>query len=191
VIADRTVIDEDRLRFTTTVPNKHYTSLKSLVTEINKSINRVYGINKKQKGFKSYVTITGDNKIQWDARHAKYSFSKHMAAILGFAETVVPYGDLQRSEYVGDILASSHSMYFYCNLVSPDFVGDKRLPLLRIVPFVGKKDHTITQEFDTGFYKNLRTSELDDILISVTNGVGDYFPFTKGPVIVTLHIRPR
>lgn len=128
------------------------------------------------------------NAMQEECR---ISISEKLAAILGFAETVFPSSPRDYlAELIPDICAGGYSLFVYCDLVEPQFVGDKKTPLLRQVPFQTQEGDVADLRFSVPYYIPLHTSDFDTVHIRIANESGEIVPFTQGLVSVTLHIRP-
>ena len=76
-------------------------------------------------------------------------------------------------------------IYVYCNLVSHQYVGDIKAPLLRVVDFKG--NHI----FSNPYYVPLALHEFDCLEINLRTALGKPFPFTFGRSVAIVHIRKR
>lgn len=82
-------------------------------------------------------------------------------------------------------------LYVYSPIVSDQFVGDTRVPLLRVLPFERGDFHTKSVRYDHVYYLPLSRSNIHDIEIYITDDTGNLVPFDTGRVIVILHFRKR
>ena len=90
-----------------------------------------------------------------------------------------------------DILAGNHTLYVYSDLVHPQYVGNKKLSLLRAVPFTGEDGKLEVVTFNPPYYLPLQQSQIHSIHIAVCNELAEPVPFEKGSVICVLHICPK
>ena len=80
-------------------------------------------------------------------------------------------------------------IYVYSYVCNTSHVGDKREPLLRRLCLMGNKRER-TFEFMRGQYVSVRLGTLDTIDISIKTESGDPASFIRGPVTLTLHVKP-
>ena len=80
-------------------------------------------------------------------------------------------------------------IYVYSSVCSASYVGDKKEPLLRRLCLMGNKRER-TFEFVRGQYVPIRLSTIDSIDIDIKTESGDPASFIKGPVTLTLHLKP-
>jgi hypothetical protein len=131
------------------------------------------------------VTLTIQDKT-------KIWITEELSVILGFAGRKLFEGPLSiESSQVCDMNRGFYSIYCYCSLVEPVFVGDVRVPLLRIIPIKGQYGETITQSYNMPQYMPVNTSNFDTLEINLRDDTGRAVPFERGKVVVTLHFRLR
>lgn len=87
-----------------------------------------------------------------------------------------------------DIHDGIHNIFVYSNVVRARQVGDRMVPLLRILP-TSKNDgyHSL----DNVHYVPTCRRVLDSVEIDIRTPNGQSFPFEVGQVIVTLHFRQK
>lgn len=93
------------------------------------------------------------------------------------------------STHPTDIFASTHSMYIYTNIITPQIVGDSRVPLLRAVSVHGNHNEHVRDNFYHLQYVPVKLRNFRTIEIDIRNNIGELMPFHSGEVIVTLHFR--
>jgi len=92
-----------------------------------------------------------------------------------------------------DLSGGYHSLFVYCNVVHPSFVGDSYTQLLRIVeiPSERKFGEQVHLHYQNPFYIPLLTQEFETIEIDIKDETGESVPFEFGRSIVTLHFRRK
>ena len=93
--------------------------------------------------------------------------------------------------YVVDLRRGFESLYVYSSLVEPRIVGDKIVPLLRIVPITGRNGEMVTTRFDHVQYIPVMRREFGTVETEIRDNSGRPVPFERGKVTVTLHFRRR
>ena len=93
--------------------------------------------------------------------------------------------------YAPDLDRGFYSLYVYCNLCSPQFVGDSYVPLLRIVPNAGDPNSMVTLDIDNPHYVPVNVRSFDNVEINIKNDVDELVAFETGKVICKLHFRTK
>lgn len=123
---------------------------------------------------------------------AKVWITKELSIVLGFAGLSYFQGpQTYHSPHVCDMNRGFYSLYCYCSVVEPVFVGDVRVPLLRIVPITGEHGDTITQTYTAPQYMPVSNTSFDTIEINIKDDTGKPIAFERGKVVLTLHFRLR
>jgi len=81
------------------------------------------------------------------------------------------------------------TLYVYSDLVRHQIVGDKMVPLLRIVTTTGNLGQTITQTFTRPYYLPVSKGYISTVEIQINNDSGDQIKFLSGKVVCVLHLR--
>ena len=92
---------------------------------------------------------------------------------------------------VVDLRRGFESLYVYSIMVEPRVVGDKIVPLLRIVPITGQHGEMVTTRFEHVQYIPTMSREFGTIETEIRDDTGRPVPFERGKVTVTLHFRRR
>jgi hypothetical protein len=81
-----------------------------------------------------------------------------------------------------------HQVFVYTDLIQPQFVGDTKAPLLRIVA-MSDTNHGKVQStaFQNVHYLPLAKYAFDTIEILLKDHAGENLPFATGTLTVTLH----
>lgn len=95
------------------------------------------------------------------------------------------------SEEPYNILPIYNTLYLYCDLVKPSFVGDSYSQLLRIieVPSNTQFRDQISISYTNIHYFQLQYKEFDMIEIDIKDDLGERIPFLFGRTIVCLHFK--
>ena len=89
------------------------------------------------------------------------------------------------------ILHRKTSIFIYCDIVEPQIVGDKTIPLLGIAP--SESSGKVYEKIYTGEnirYIPVQTRSFQNIKIHLRSSTYDPMPFEHGRASVTLHLRP-
>ena len=138
----------------------------------------------REKYLKRYKISPEDAK-KYISFKFEIEFLPRIRAILGY--------DDQVGEYIHPIygLASASNLYVYCNIVTPQRVGDSLVPLLRKMINDGKANALYTREFQHLQYIDVALTEFDSIHIYIRTEAGDPPSFKVGTFTATLHFRRR
>ncbi len=88
-----------------------------------------------------------------------------------------------------DLNRGRRALFVYCSLVHDSVVGDALAPLLRSVPVRGKYGEVVREVFHQPMYMPLRTTNFDQVEISINSEDGQLMPFNSGVCSITLHFR--
>ena len=96
---------------------------------------------------------------------------------------------LTQGDYIVDLRRGFESPYVYSSIVEPRIVGDKIVPLLRIVPITGRNGEMVTTRFDHVQYIPVLGREFGSVETEIRDDTGRPVPFKRGKVTMTLHLR--
>ena len=96
---------------------------------------------------------------------------------------------LTQGDSIVDLRRGFESLYVYSSIVEPRIVGDKIVPLLRIVPITGRNGEMVTTRFDHVQYIPVLSREFGSVETEIRDDTGRPVPFERGKVTVTLHFR--
>ena len=108
---------------------------------------------------------------------------------LGFAESKLGFNTV--AKYAVDVTAGLDTMFVYCSLVSPQYVGDTKTNLLKIIPLRGTPGSIQQLDFPNIHYCDLQVNRFSDVSFSIKGGDGANIPFNFGKVYVKLHLRKK
>ena len=89
-----------------------------------------------------------------------------------------------------ELNADSRSLFVYCDITEPSFVGNSFTQLLRVVdvPYGVKFNQQITRTYNEPHFMPLITNVFDTIQIDIKDDTGRQMPFEHGRVIVIQEI---
>ena len=176
---------------TTGKTRKHYSSVDEYVSSINESLEESH-INKNEIEF----TTNSDGKVTITLRDGyRVRLRREQAIVLGFmnfedsAETYyVKYTDT--GSYKANLYRETNILV-YCNIVQPQIVGDKLIPLVAIVPY-----QKTSETYETFYavenihYIPVQTKAFQNIKVHLRSSTEEPIPFEHGRAAITLHLRP-
>ena len=112
-----------------------------------------------------------------------------VAMILGFEPGATIGNSLVTSLYLSLSTGNVSSLYVYTNIIHSQYVGDVKVPLLRIVGIEGQPGKSTT--FDQPRYLPVCRQTLDTIKTDIKDDTGDSIAFQHGKVVVKLHFRKQ
>ena len=83
-------------------------------------------------------------------------------------------------------------MYVYSSLVKDSIVGYVFAPIVRVVALEDKpKSETIHREFTVPHYLPLRSSSQNEVVLEITDGMGNSMKFNQGNSVAVFHFRKK
>lgn len=168
-----------------TVREGYYNSGKAFIDALNNEIRTAHqdSINLRYDKFnQKAVLIVNDN--------AKVVLSDVLQEILRFTNRKCNPG-IHMSSAILDVNRGVDSLYIYSDVVQPHVVGDKLVPLMRIVPIQGKPGQSIAHTFDHVKYFPVQNNSFFSVEVDIRDDSGKKIPFERGKVVVSLHFRKR
>ena len=135
----------------------------------------------------SYETRVGKVLVRVGGGY-KLALTGRMSILLGFGGKDVIIDSTTTSPHVAD-LEPITTIYVYCDIVTPQIVGDTSAPLLRSIPVKGKSGDLITETYTNIQYTPVQTKTFENIEILLRTDTGDPVAFERGEVVTTLHFR--
>lgn len=122
------------------------------------------------------------------AKISKLELSDELSYILGFHKRELLGGEL--AKYSPDPTAGARQLYVYApNLVENSMVGDKNVPLLRIINVEGRQGDAAESIYSTEHHIRLMSKRFSEISIEIRTATGSFVNFHWGNCLVTLHFR--
>ena len=169
---------------------KYPTTIREYIVGINESLKD--SVSNKEIEFKleldEKVTITVSSGY-------KVLLTRAQAIILGFLniddeEEVTEISATETGKHQANLHRKT-SIFIYCDIVEPQIVGDKTLPLLGIAP--SESSGKVYEKIYTGEnirYIPVQTRSFQNIKIHLRSSTYEPIPFEHGRALVTLHLRP-
>ena len=83
-------------------------------------------------------------------------------------------------------------MYMYSSLVKDSMVGNVFAPIVRVVGVEDKpKNETVHREFIVPHYLPLRSSSFNEVVLELTDGLGNPMKFNQGNSVAVFHFRKK
>lgn len=121
--------------------------------------------------------------------------------ILGFPYQYEDVSDIHSSngdkyiigERPADLEAWLHSLYVYCDIVTPQHVCGTRAKLLRAVevPSDKKFGDQVVIPYDTPHYVDVLVNDFEEVEIDIRDDTNTRIPFMYGRARLKLHFRPK
>jgi hypothetical protein len=134
--------------------------------------------------------IHGDNLLP--------RLSNELQDILGFENysTISPiYNDFNEivASRPADMNAGLHALYIYCDIIEPQYVGNIRDRLLKIVPVPSDKKfgQLCSKTYDDPHFVNVLINDFEHIEIDIKDDTNTRFPFIIGRSNLKLKFRKR
>ena len=177
---------------------KHYSSVKEYIASINDSL-------KESHVDKSLVDKSNEIKLFYESNgkvtaHLSPGYTIRLrteqAIVLGFMtfEDSSETYDIENVEESGQYKANLYretNILVYCNIVQPQIVGDRLIPLVAIVPY-----QKTTETYETFYavenihYIPVQTKTFQNIKVHLRSSTEKPIPFEHGHAAITLHLKP-
>ena len=170
---------------TAVLKETHYNAITDLVKALNSAIPKIVKENIQFKYNKSSRNVTVNVK-----NGASVWFTGDIATALGFDQDSF----LQKKTtgpYVADVSNALRAMYVYTSIIEDQFVGDVKVPLLRLVNTQGDYGENVNVSFRNLQYIPLKVKSFESIEIDIKDDKNENVSFEYGKSTVTLHFRQR
>ena len=197
-----------------TIPQGHYDS-SSYVKEVDKEIKKIK--HKFTATSEPKVLFKGSLKYNPNSRKITLVLNNHLEAMTFYGDDFRNMLGLEKASDPGDLtikfekdelhsmreyyyefpkLCSSNykgaHMYVYSSLVKDSIVGNVFVPIIRVVGLEDKpKSETIHSEFTVPHYLPLRSSSFNEVVLELTDGMGNPMKFNQGNSVVVFHFKKK
>ena len=180
----RMVVEHEASTRNVYLDDGYYDSPKTLVEALN--------LDKESRVKLSYDSVTQKMRAHLK-RQTKFRLYGDLSDILGFGNITsdADHTVTLPANSVVDLRGGFESLYVYSSVVEPRVVGDKIVPLLRIIPITGRHGEMVTTRFDHVQYIPVMSREFGTIETEISDDTGRPVPFERGKVMATLHFRRR
>ena len=144
-----------------------------------------------------YNNITNKVSVKFEDSIERVYISKRLSVMLGFEEEILSFkGYLKTPEYLvaehgPDLNLGVSTLYVYCDIVHPQFIGNKYAPLLRIVHVQGEHGTTIDKTFQSPHYLPVLVKDFSQLHIDIKSDAGQDIKFESGKTVVILHFKKK
>ena len=142
-------------------------------------------------------TVNSDGKVTITLRDGyRVRLRREQAIVLGFMNFEVS----TETYYVkytktGSYKANLHretNILVYCNIVQPQIVGDRLIPLVATVPYQ-KTSESYDETFyavENIYYIPVQTKAFQNVKVHLRSSTEEPIPFEHGRATITLHLKP-
>ena len=177
-------VTNDGTKKTGSLLKDYYESVKEYVAAMNASI---LDADKEKITFAFHsgkVTITLESGYSVHLR-------KEQAIILGFltfndSDIVKKITTTETGSYVANLHRET-SMYIYCDIIEPQIVGNKTVPLLDAIWDKEKGKREITHSIENLHYVPVRTKSFEEVKVLLRSSTNEPISFEHGHTSITLH----
>lgn len=171
----------------------NFRSMDHFIEEINAAVNTPLHKNLTE------LNITFEHSYKWmfDAKSQKCTLPHPLQNETHYVDVRLTHSVLTIMGLIGSSGFSSLNMFkqdilVLCDCITPQIVGHKMIPLLRIVPSAGHgRFETVSKIFESPMYLPVCKSRLDYITTILTDANGDFIDFKFGNSSLALHFRKR
>lgn len=124
------------------------------------------------------------------------ALTEELSAMLGFDEYNISKPKYNQYNYMvgdrpADLTNGIRSLFVYCNLGIPQYIGDVRTKLLRTVeiPNNVRYGEQVVIKYDTPHYIPLITNDFEEIEINIKDDMNEDIKFKFGRTLIKLHLR--
>jgi hypothetical protein len=185
----------------------NYESIKDLVSELNSEMKAINDpmIAKLPRFFYNKYTkrvyLFAGSDIH--STNLLLKLGKELKEILGFTNysTVNPEYKLDygtNTQYLvgdrpADLDAALHTLYVYCDIIEPQYIGDIRARLIRSVevPSNYSFGEQVVVKYENPHYVPLIINDFEHIEIDIKDDTNERIPFLYGRTRIKLHLRKK
>ena len=197
-----------------TIPQGHYDPA-SYMKEVNREIKKIK--HKFTPMSEPKVLFKGRLKYNPNSRKITLVLNNHLEAMTFYGDDFINMLGLEKANDPDDLTIKFkedelHSgkeyycefpkscsfnykgahMYVYSSLVKDSMVGNVFAPIVRVVGLQDKpKNETIHGEFIVPHYLPLRSSPFNEVVLELTDGMGNPMKFNQGNSVVVFHFRKK
>ncbi len=132
------------------------------------------------------ITIDVDTKMIFSVE-----LDPKLKYMLGMKKGEISWNGTTKGDYYPDINGGVDSMYIYCSIITPQYVGDVRAPLLKGVPLRGAWGENVDIDYPNVHYVDVLTNSFDRVVISIKGSDGQPISFDYGKLLIKLHFRKK
>ena len=176
---------------------KHYFSVREYITDINESLKESHiGKSLVDKSNEIEFSYESNGKV---TAHLDGGYTvrlrREQAIVLGFMsfEDSSETYDIESAEESGQYKANLYretNILVYSDIVQPQIVGDRLIPLVAIVPYQTTETHETFYAVENIHYIPVQTKNFQNIKVHLRSSTEEPIPFEHGRAAITLHMKP-
>lgn len=178
----------------------HYNTIEDLLAVLQKSLETVQmPVNDKKttsagcRSFKFVMDFLNKHVLFRCVQPGKLRFvrlSKKLQYLMGFDQheftSTTPF---VRAKYPPDLRGGIDTLFVYCDLVSPQIIGNTKEKLLRVVPVSGFYGEIVDKVFHSPHYVPVLKKKFSTIEMTIYTDQNEPILFQFGKSLVKLHFR--
>lgn len=181
------------IRTKITIPPGHYSSVDDILTELDKNdytqkMRRIdYQFNALSR--RTLITLPKQSNLDMNG--------SDIGRCLGFDEKTMlnnVRSDKETSVVSYSIATTENmykSIYVYMDIIENQYVGDVKVPLLRVIPINSSYGDVSCVKYDKPHFISLNRSNIQTIEVNLMDDAGEFISFEAGKAIVTLVFRRK
>ena len=166
------------------VSEGYYPSIQKLVEEISANDDFLNPIKFEYNTLNQKVKINIPENVKLKLN------GSDVARCLGFEGSEILREGTISSTSVSTVNAY-RSIYVYTDIIENQYVGDVKVPLLRVIPVTSQHGDNVCVKYDRPYFYNLSRSRIQTIEIDLRDDTGELISFEGGRSIVTLVFRRK
>ena len=170
---------------------KYYATVYEYITSIKNSLKEA---SVSDNEIKLQFELDGKVTITLSPGYKVY-LRREQAIVLGFMKfddstEVKEITKTETGSYEANLYRETN-IHVYCDIVQPQIVGDKTVPLLAVVPC-----QKTTETYETTYvvenirYIPIQTKSFQKIKVLLRSSTNEFIPFEYGRATITLHLKP-
>ena len=175
---------------------KHYFSVKEYIDGINDSLKESHvdkSLVDKSNEIEFIYESNGKVKVRLSPGYT-VRLRREQAIVLGFMifEDPAETYDIENAEETGMYKANLYretNIHVYCDIVQPQIVGDKMVPLVAVVPCQKTTSETF-YAVENIHYIPVQTKVFENIKVHLRSSTEEPIPFENGRAAITQHLKP-
>ena len=176
---------------------KHYFSVREYITDINESLKESHigkSLVDKSNEIEFSYESNGKVTVHLDGGYT-VRLRREQAIVLGFMsfEDSSETYDIESAEESGQYKANLYretNILVYCDIVQPQIVGDRLIPLVAIVPYQTTETSETFYAVENIHYIPVQTKTFQNIKVYLRSSTEEPIPFEHGRAAITLHLKP-
>ena len=175
------------------VPTGYYKNPDEVVTLVNKQLETLNYADDHRTDCKIaliYHKLLNKVVIESCPHYSMKIANTDIGRLLGIVEDV-DFNSRVEAQSMALHSNGNFSLYVYMDIVEGQYLGDLKVPLLKVVPVKGKHGDYQCIRYDRPNFIPLSRSEIQNIEVNIRDDTGNLISFEGGKVVLTLVFRRR